>query len=200
MITGTCLSQAEGWARECFFCFPRLDFVCVFLNSSSGKKKASPISGGRTHRRESVAQFDARQSHRSWLQELRQERDALKVRVSATSNLITAEEADQLRTVVAELRRERSALKTQLAKRAEVSGKDLSSVMGTLTDDADADLESRDARYGLRGVRIGEAAHPGPPKLILRGVQVNRFDGWRERQKTRCLPQCPQHQTMWTPV
>ena len=25
-------------------------------------------------------------------------------------------------------------------------------------------------------VRIGEAAHPGPPKLILRGVQVNRFD------------------------
>ena len=35
---------------------------------------------------------------------------------------------------------------------------------------------TRDARYGLRGVRIGEAAHPGPPKLILRGVQVNRFD------------------------
>ena len=30
--------------------------------------------------------------------------------------------------------------------------------------------------YGLRGVRIGEAAHPGPSKLILRGVQTNRFD------------------------
>ena len=27
-----------------------------------------------------------------------------------------------------------------------------------------------------QGVRIGEAAHPGPPKLILRGVQANRFD------------------------
>ena len=57
------------------------------------------------------------------LQELQQERDALKVRVSATSNLIAAEEVDQLRTVVAELRRERSALKTQLAKRAEGPGK-----------------------------------------------------------------------------
>ena len=81
------------------------------------------------------------------LQELRQERDALKVRVSATSNLITAEEADQLRTVVAELRRERSALKTQLAKRAEGSGKDLSSVMGTLMDDAEADLKSGSSRF-----------------------------------------------------
>ena len=37
------------------------------------------------------------------LQELQQERDALKARVS--TNLITAEEADQLRAVVAELRR-----------------------------------------------------------------------------------------------
>ena len=26
------------------------------------------------------------------------------------------------------------------------------------------------ARYGLRGVRVGEASHPGPPKLVLRGV------------------------------
>ena len=26
------------------------------------------------------------------------------------------------------------------------------------------------ARYGLRGVRVGEANHPGPPKLVLRGV------------------------------
>ena len=26
------------------------------------------------------------------------------------------------------------------------------------------------ARYGLRGVRLGEASHPGPPKLVLRGV------------------------------
>ena len=34
----------------------------------------------------------------------------------------------------------------------------------------------RDARYGLRGVRIGKAAHPGLPKLILRGVQVNMFN------------------------
>ena len=34
------------------------------------------------------------------LQELWQERDALKARVSATSNLITVEEADQLRTAV----------------------------------------------------------------------------------------------------
>ena len=51
----------------------------------------------------------------------------------------------------------------------------------------------RDARYGLRGVRIGEAAHPGPPKLILRGVQANRF-----RWKTKCLPQCPRHQARWT--
>ena len=81
------------------------------------------------------------------LQELWQERDAWKVRVFATSNLITAEEADQLRTVVAELRRERSALKTQLAKRAEGSGKDLSSVMGTLIDDADADLKSGSSRF-----------------------------------------------------
>ena len=81
------------------------------------------------------------------LQELRQERDALKVRVSATSNLITAEEADQLRTAVAELRRERSALKTQLAKRAEGSGKDLFSVMGILIDDAEADLKSGSSRF-----------------------------------------------------
>ena len=78
------------------------------------------------------------------LQELRQERD---VSVSATSNLITAEEADQSRTVVAELRRERSALETQLAKRADGSGKDLSSVMGTLIDDADADLKSGSSRF-----------------------------------------------------
>ena len=28
----------------------------------------------------------------------------------------------------------------------------------------------RCSRYGLRGVRIGEASHPGPPRLVLRGV------------------------------
>ena len=72
--------------------------------------------------------------------ELRQERDALKV-------LITAKEADQLRIVVGELRRERSALKTQHAKRAEASGKDLSSVMGTMMDDADADLKSGNSQF-----------------------------------------------------
>ena len=81
------------------------------------------------------------------LQELPQEQDALKVRVSTTSNLITEKETDQLRIVVAELRRERSALKTQLAKRAEGSGKDLLSVMGTLIDDADADLKSKNSRF-----------------------------------------------------
>ena len=52
----------------------------------------------------------------------------------------------QLRIVVAELRRERSALKTQFAKRAG-SGKDLSSVMGTLIDDADANLKSGSSRF-----------------------------------------------------
>ena len=69
------------------------------------------------------------------------------MRVSAASNLITSQEADLLRTAVAELRRERSALKTQLAKRAEVSGKDFSSVMGTLIDDAEADLNSGSSRF-----------------------------------------------------
>ena len=34
----------------------------------------------------------------------------------------------------------------------------------------------RDARYGLRGVRVGEASHPGPPELMVRlGV-----DSWSE--------------------
>ena len=81
------------------------------------------------------------------LQELRQERDALKARVSATTSFITAEEADQLGAVVAELRRERSALKTQFAKRVDGSGKDFSSVMGTLIVDADADLKSGSSRF-----------------------------------------------------
>ena len=52
-----------------------------------------------------------------------------------------------MKAVVAKMRRERSALKTQFAMRADVPGKDLSSVMGTLIDDADADLKSGSSRF-----------------------------------------------------
>ena len=31
----------------------------------------------------------------------------------------------------------------------------------------------REARYGLRGVRIGEASHPGPPKLRIVGADAS---------------------------
>ena len=34
------------------------------------------------------------------------------------------------------------------------------------------------ARYGLRGVRLGEASHPGPPRLFLR--EVHRQDVVRD--------------------
>ena len=88
------------------------------------------------------------------------------MRLSATTNLITAEKADQLRAVVAELRRERSALKTQLAMRADGSGKDLSSVMGTLIDDADADLKSESSRFN---------PYSGTPDMVSEVLELGKL-------------------------
>ena len=67
-----------GWREECCTVARRVEQVdnvrphgarSEFPNSSRRgvRAGASPISGGRTHRRECVAQFDARQSHRSWV-------------------------------------------------------------------------------------------------------------------------------------
>ena len=37
-------------------------------------------------------------------------------------------------------------------------------------DGVDVHVRIIRARYGLRGVTLGEASHPGPPRLFLRGV------------------------------
>ena len=69
---------------------------------------------------------------------------------------------------------------------------DPSTLMSTLINEADSALRSarppvpvnslRDARYGLRGVRVGEASHPGPPKLTVR---------LEESVGAKCRRQCP---------
>ena len=45
-------------------------------------------------------------------------------------------------------------------------------------------VSSRDSRYGLRGVRVGEASHPGPPRLVIRVWRVE-FPEWRCVNRTR---------------
>ena len=54
-----------------------------------------------------------------------------------------------------------------------VSAHNPSDVMMTLIDAADATLRT-EARWGMRGVRVGEASHPGPPGSLLRRLRTSR--------------------------
>ena len=46
-------------------------------------------------------------------------------------------------------------------------------------------FRGRNARYGLRGCRIGEASNPGPLKKLLRRLEQSRHVSQRRRLRSR---------------
>ena len=82
----------------------------------------------------------------------------------ATVHASTAAEINQLRVTVQDLQRERDFLRSEMAKNR-VEG-DQSLLMSTLIDQGD----SMRRGVGLRAVRVGEASHPGPPRMRLVGT------------------------------
>ena len=89
-----------------------------------------------------------------------------------------AQELAQLRDFVSELQRERDELRKEFAGRSQGSQEDARPRKTNKSlSTPSLDLVIRQARYGLRGERVGEASHPGPSCELVSPTRVDSETG-----------------------